>query len=47
MCMALMRMLYYIIRAANKNNWHFNFLTTNKNLQTPTGPLKVNEAIKQ
>ena len=40
-------MLYYIISAANKNNWHFHFLTTNKNLQTPTRSLKVNEIIKQ
>ena len=47
MCMALIRMLYYIIRAANRSNKHFHLLTINKNLQTPTCSLKVNEAIKQ
>ena len=38
-------MLYFIIRAANKNNRHFHFLTTNKNLQSPTRSLKVNETL--
>ena len=27
MCMALIHMLHYIIRAANKNNRHYQFLT--------------------
>ena len=43
MCMALIHMLYYIIRAANRNNRHFHLLITNKNLQTPTRSLNVKE----
>ena len=39
--------LYYIIRAANKNNRNFNLLTTNKNFQRHIGSLKVNETIMQ
>ena len=39
--------LQYNIRAANKNNRHFQLLTSNKNLQTPTLSLIVNKTTKQ
>ena len=34
--MTKIHMLYYIIRAANRNNGNFNLLTTNKNYQRHT-----------